>query len=99
MALAKSLANELAGKNIQVNQLLPGRITTDRLKELDDINSQKAGITLEDHQRRVLATTPPGRYGETPEFARVAVFLLCDAALYVTGATLQVDGGLTRTVL
>jgi 3-oxoacyl-[acyl-carrier protein] reductase len=98
-ALAKSLANELAEKHIRVNQILPGRIATDRLKELDDINSQRAGISLEDHQRRVSAAIPLGRYGEPAEFARAAVFLLSDSASYITGATLQVDGGLTRAVL
>lgn len=98
-ALAKSLANELAAMKIRVNQILPGRIATDRLKELDEINSKKAGISVEDHQRRVTSTIPLGRYGEPAEFARVAAFLLSDAASYLTGVTVQVDGGLTRSVL
>ena len=98
-ALAKSLANELAGQKIRVNQILPGRIATDRLKELDEFNSKKAGIPVEDHQRRVSAAIPLGRYGEPAEFARVAAFLLSDAASYLTGTTVQVDGGLTRAVL
>ena len=98
-ALAKSLANELAGRNVRVNHLLPGRIATDRLKELDTINSQKAGISVEDHQRRIFATIPLGRYGQPEEFARAAAFLLSDAASYITGASLQVDGGLIRSVM
>lgn len=98
-ALAKSLANELAAKRIRVNQILPGRIATDRLKELDDINSKKAGLPVEEHQRRVASAIPLGRYGEPVEFARVAAFLLSDAASYLTGTTVQVDGGLTRAVL
>ena len=98
-ALAKSLANELARQKIRVNQILPGRIATDRLKELDEFNSRKAGIPVEDHQRRVSAAIPLGRYGEPAEFARVAAFLLSDAASYLTGTTVQVDGGLTRAVL
>lgn len=98
-ALAKSLANELAARNIRVNHLLPGRISTDRLKELDAINSQKAGASIEDHQRRIFATIPLGRYGQPEEFARAAAFLLSDAASYITGASLQVDGGLIRSVM
>lgn len=98
-ALAKSLAHELAGRKIRVNQILPGRIATDRLKELDDFGSKKAGIALEDHQRRVHSTIPLGRYGDPQEFARAAAFLLSDAASYITGATLLVDGGMTRSVL
>jgi 3-oxoacyl-[acyl-carrier protein] reductase len=98
-ALAKSLANELAGKKIRVNQILPGRIATDRLKELDEINCKKAGISGEELRRRVVSTIPLGRYGEPTEFAHVAAFLLSDAASYLTGITVQVDGGLTRSVL
>jgi 3-oxoacyl-[acyl-carrier protein] reductase len=98
-ALAKSLANELAAKRIRVNQILPGRIATDRLQELDEINSKKAGISMEEQRRRVVSTIPLGRYGEPTEFAQVAVFLLSDAASYLTGITVQVDGGLTRSVL
>jgi 3-oxoacyl-[acyl-carrier protein] reductase len=46
-----------------------------------------------------MATIPMGRYGEPEEFGRVAAFLLSGAASYMTGATVQVDGGLIRSVL
>jgi 3-oxoacyl-[acyl-carrier protein] reductase len=98
-ALAKSLANEFAAKGIRVNHLLPGRIATDRLRELDEINSKRAGIALEEHQRRAVAAIPMGRYGQPAEFARAAVFILSNAASYITGATLQVDGGLIHSVM
>jgi 3-oxoacyl-[acyl-carrier protein] reductase len=98
-ALAKTLANELAARGIRVNHLMPGRIATDRLRELDEINSQRAGISLQEQQRRAAATIPLGRYGTPEEFARAAAFLLSDAASYITGATLQVDGGLIRFVM
>lgn len=98
-ALAKSLAIELAPCRIRVNQILPGRIATDRLKELDSFASKKAGISIEDQQRRVTSGIPLGRYGDPREFGRVAAFLLSDAASYITGATVLVDGGVTRSVL
>jgi 3-oxoacyl-[acyl-carrier protein] reductase len=98
-ALAKTLAVELAPGKIRINSLLPGRIETDRLRQLDEINSKRAGISTEEQQNRVAATIPLGRYGHPDEFGRAAAFLLSDAASYITGASIQVDGGLIRGVL
>lgn len=98
-ALAKTLAIELAPRRIRVNNLLPGRIETDRLRQLDEINSTRAGITLDAQRARALAAIPMARYGQPEEFGRVAAFLLSDAASYISGASLQVDGGLIRSVL
>ena len=97
-ALTKTLADELAPKKIRVNQLIPGRIATERLTYLDNANAQRAGIALEEQQRRSAAAIPMGRYGTPEEFAAAAAFLLSDAASYITGATLQVDGGAIRTI-
>lgn len=98
-SLAKTLAIELASKKVRVNQLVPGRVDTDRVRELDEANSKRLGIPVEEQQKRMAATIPMGRYGDPQEFAGAAVFLLSDAASYITGATLQVDGGLIRSVL
>jgi 3-oxoacyl-[acyl-carrier protein] reductase len=98
-ALAKTLAIELAPKKIRVNQLIPGRIATDRLRELDEANSKRLGIPIEEVQQRAAASIPLGRYGDPDDFAHAAVFLLSQAAGYITGATLQVDGGMLRGVL
>jgi 3-oxoacyl-[acyl-carrier protein] reductase len=98
-ALAKTLANELAGDGIRVNHLIPGRIATDRLRELDEINARRAGIRPEEQQARALAAIPLKRYGTPEEFGRAAAFLLSGAASYITGATLQVDGGLIKSVM
>jgi 3-oxoacyl-[acyl-carrier protein] reductase len=98
-ALAKTLSLELAESHIRVNQLVPGRIATDRVREIDEINARKAGISAEQQRQRSAATIPMGRYGEPDEFGRAAAFLLSDAAAYVTGASLQVDGGLVRGLL
>lgn len=97
-SLSKTLAMELAPHNIRVNQLIPGRIHTDRVEEIDVDNSQRAGITMEQQRQRVWATIPLGRYGDPEGFAAAAVFLFSDAASYITGASLQVDGGLIRGI-
>jgi 3-oxoacyl-[acyl-carrier protein] reductase len=98
-ALAKTLALELAAANIRVNQIVPGRIDTDRVRQLDEINAKKQGVTVDQAKAKAAANIPLGRYGDTGEFGRVAAFLLSDAASYMTGATVQVDGGLIRSVL
>jgi 3-oxoacyl-[acyl-carrier protein] reductase len=97
-ALSKSLAAELAADQIRVNQIVPGRIDTDRVREMDQVNGRRLGITAAEQQSRSVATIPLGRYGEPVELARAAAFLLSGAASYITGATLQVDGGLIRAV-
>jgi 3-oxoacyl-[acyl-carrier protein] reductase len=98
-ALAKTLALELAPSRIRVNQIIPGRIDTDRVRQLDEINGKKSGVSAEQAKARSVTSIPMGRYGQPEEFGRVAAFLLSDAAAYMTGATVQVDGGLIRTVL
>jgi 3-oxoacyl-[acyl-carrier protein] reductase len=97
-ALSKTLANELAADRIRVNHLLPGRIDTDRVRELDTIRANTLGTSADDVRVMWAKTIPLGRYGEPNEYANAAVFLLSDAARYITGATLQVDGGLIRAV-
>ncbi|HET7694454.1 MAG TPA: SDR family oxidoreductase [Vicinamibacterales bacterium] len=98
-ALAKTLALELAADRIRVNQIIPGRIDTDRVKQLDEIAAKKQGIAVGEAKAKAEGTIPLGRYGQIDEYGRVAAFLLSDAAAYMTGATVQVDGGLIRSVL
>jgi 3-oxoacyl-[acyl-carrier protein] reductase len=98
-ALSKTLALELAADKIRVNQIIPGRIDTDRVKQLDEIAGKKQGITAEQARAKSVGTIPMGRYGEASEYGRVAAFILSDAAAYMTGSTVQVDGGLIRSVL
>jgi 3-oxoacyl-[acyl-carrier protein] reductase len=95
-ALAKTLSIELAPSRIRVNQIIPGRIDTDRVRQLDDINAKRLGIAVEEQQKRAASAIPLGRYGTTEEFGRMGAFLLSDAAAYITGASVQVDGGLIK---
>ncbi len=97
-ALSKVLAQELASKNIRVNHLIPGRIDTDRVREFDEINAKKAGINVEEQRKKSSATIAMGRYGNADEFAAAAVFLFSGSASYITGATLQVDGGMLKGI-
>lgn len=98
-ALSKTLALELASKKIRVNQIIPGRIDTDRVRQLDQISAEKAGLSVEQQKTRSESSIPLGRYGDIDEYGRAAAFLLSDAACYITGATLQVDGGQIHCVL
>lgn len=85
---AKSLSVELGPRGIRVVGLLPARIDTDRVRELDalsgDADTARAG-----HESRI----PLRRYGTPEEFGRTAAFLLSPAASYLTGVMLPVDGG------
>jgi 3-oxoacyl-[acyl-carrier protein] reductase len=97
-SLIKSLARELAGSNIRVNNIVPGRIDTERVRSLDTRSSQQQGSSIEEERERQSAAIPLGRYGTIEDFGKAAAFLLSDAASYITGATLVVDGGKTQCV-
>lgn len=98
-SLAKTLSLELAGDRIRVNTLIPGRIDTDRLRQLDEINARRGNTPLDEHRTRMMASVPLGRYGDPREFGRTGAFLLSDAASYITGANIQVDGGIIRSMI
>lgn len=91
--VVKDLADELGPRGIRVNGLMPGRINTDRTRELD----AKAGRG-DSARRRHEASIPLGRYGDPVEFGTVAAFVLSAAASYLTGALIPVDGGARRSL-
>ncbi len=97
-ALCKDLATDLASEGIRVNVLSPGRIATDRTNELDETRAAKQGVDVESIREASRRTIPLGRYGRVEEFGRVAAFLVSDAASYVTGQSLLVDGGLVTSL-
>ena len=96
-ALVKCLAKEL-GPRVRVNGMAPGRIDTDRSRSLDEARATEFGISAEDQRQNVSRGIPLGRYGEPEELGRAAAFLLSSAASYITGVSLQVDGGLVSAV-
>lgn len=91
--VAKNLADELGPRGVRVNGILPGRLTTERMLELDSAGGDPDGA-----RRAAAATIPLGRYGEPEELGRVAAFVLSPAASYVTGTMIPVDGGALRVL-
>ncbi len=96
VGLMKSLANELARDNILLNNVMPGRIYTERVQQLDAIRAQREGRSLEEVARLAEAQIPLGRSGRPEEFANVVAFLCSEAASYLTGVSIPVDGGWYR---
>ena len=95
---SKSLANETASQGITVNMLLPGRILTARLAQLDKADAERTGKTVEEVAAAGQATIPAGRYGTVEEFGSVGAFLCSEPASYMTGGLIRYDGGSIRGV-
>jgi len=92
-ALVKSLSRALAPDGIRVNNLVPGIIETDRIRALAEKRAQASGSEIGEALRAMQAPIPYGRFGRTDEIGKAGAFLLSNAASYITGATLVVDGG------
>lgn len=97
-SLVKSLSIQEAPHGIRINNLVPGFFDTERLRELNKRNAKEWNLELDEVQKIHFKNIPLGRYGEPDEFGKAAVFLLSDAASYVTGETFVIDGGKMRTV-
>lgn len=95
---SKTLANEVAGAGITVNVVLPGRIHTQRVDELDAAAAKRTDKDVAEIAAASRATIPAGRYGKPEEFADVVTFLASERAGYVTGSKIRIDGGSIKSI-
>jgi 3-oxoacyl-[acyl-carrier protein] reductase len=96
---ARTLANEVAAAGVTVNNIMPGYTRTERVEELAMTMAQKQGITSAEFKSRWEQEIPMKRLGEPREFAALAAFLVSERASYITGTSIQVDGGWIRSLL
>lgn len=97
-AVVKTLVDELSPRAIRVNAIVPGRIDTERVRQLDQATATREATPLDQIQTAMRGRIPMGRYGRDEEFSRVAAFLLSPAASYVNGTASWVDGGQNRSL-
>ncbi|MFE1172488.1 SDR family oxidoreductase [Streptomyces sp. NPDC058773] len=93
-AYLKMLATDVAADGVTVNMLLPGRISTDRVRQLDAARATRSGRDVAAVHQESAERIPMNRYGGPAEFAAVAAFLCSASASYVTGSAVRCDGGL-----
>ena len=93
VGLSKTLSNELAPFNITINNVCPGYTMTDRVKSLAAVVAEKDGSTPESVVARWESTIPMKRLGTVEEFSALVTFLASERAGYITGASIQIDGG------
>jgi 3-oxoacyl-[acyl-carrier protein] reductase len=96
VGLTKSLAMELGKDGIRLNSILPGWTETERVTELMGVRAKANQTSVEEETRKQSLEIPLGRMGHPEEFANAAVFLVSPAASYITGAMLNVDGGIIK---
>ena len=94
----KTLSSEVASHGITANMLLPGRILTDRIEELDGAAAKRTGKSVDDVRASSVKAIPAGRLGTVEEFAATAVFLCSGPASYITGSMIRVDGGAAKSL-
>ncbi len=95
---SKTLAGEVGADGVTVNVVVPGRIATARIAELDEKKAMREGRTVEAIRAESTASIPLKRYGKPAEYAQAVTFLASDVASYITGSVIRVDGGLVPSV-
>lgn len=98
VGLTKTLASELAEDGILINTVAPGRIATDRVKELDIIRAEKLGVDVSEIEEEMRNQIPLKRYGQPEEFAKAVAFLVSGANSYMTGQSFLIDGGMVKSI-
>jgi len=96
VGFAKTLSNEYASANIRVNVVCPGPTLTDRMKEIISSNMEQTNKSREEIKRKWTEQIPMGRMGKPKELANLIAFLASEKASYITGTTIQVDGGFVK---
>ncbi|MFX0010859.1 MAG: SDR family oxidoreductase, partial [Candidatus Hermodarchaeota archaeon] len=99
VGFAKTLANEYAKDNILINVVCPGPNLTDRMKQLIKTQVETTGKSEEEVMNTWISSIPLGRLGKPEELANLVVFLCSNKASYITGTTIQVDGGFVKSAI
>jgi 3-oxoacyl-[acyl-carrier protein] reductase len=87
------LAAEVASEGVTVNVIMPGRVATDRLRQLDEARAKRESVAYEAVVAASIKLIPAGRYGDPKEYGDTAAFLASANASYITGSVIRVDGG------
>ncbi len=97
IAWSKTLSSEVAKHNITINNILTGSFDTQRVNQLMQHEAKESGISVEEIRKKKEEKIPMKRLGKPEEYGHLAAFLASDYAVYLTGASIPLDGGLNNT--
>jgi 3-oxoacyl-[acyl-carrier protein] reductase len=99
IGFSKSIAEEVAGYQITVNAVCPGHFSTNRLRELMENKAEQSNISVKQIENELIDQVPLRRIGDPEEFGYLVAFLASEKAGYLTGATIQIDGGYVKGIM